>query len=158
MAIENCPVCGGAADVEEEPAMIGTVKTYKHTMSIAHIALALDHEPTALALAHVMPAGLRLVLAGVLIGKITPEDQPFFTEQDVLDEAEARARCVGVVKQLRDRNKLQEAIEFSGLAERHGRRALRILSLLDDETQARMAQQIHGPMLGGTGLVEVVKS
>jgi hypothetical protein len=53
---------------------------------------------------------------------------PFFTEQDVRDEAEAAARCDGVAAQLRKTGtRFAEAAEFRDMAERHRKRAKRIL-------------------------------
>lgn len=144
-------------DVSERDADVGGV-TLTHTLTVEEIALALDNEATARAVIRHLPLHLRLAMASILL---EPHDgKEFFGEQDVVDEAEARARALGVARELRARHRLMEAADFTGLAERHGKRALRILSLLPTPDQAHLHARIFGSPLGngeGKSIVDLVK-
>lgn len=155
--ISRCPTCSGAVDTDVRPLEEGGGLRFTHTLRLEEVALALDNEATARAIAKVMPPGLRLAIATVMLAPQQEGDQAYFTTKDVEDEAEARARCLGVVRELRARGRVTEVATFAGLAERHERRAFRILGLLPEDEQLHMKRRMHGEGLSDPA-IEVVKS
>jgi hypothetical protein len=151
--VEQCPTCGGA--VEREQNEIG--EQLKATMSVGQVALALDNEATCAAIAQLMPPELRLAIASVMLQS---QGEPFFTPDDVRDEAASAFNCDRVVKMARDRRQFDTAAEWSVLGERHRKRAKRIMLLLSNTEQQMLQQQIHAGPLGDPprSPIEVVKS
>jgi hypothetical protein len=91
-------------------------------------------------------AGLKLGVASIMLQ--AGGGEPFFTPQDVRDEAEAALRADGVAKQHRARRQFDEAAEWGLTAERHRKRAKRIMMLLSNAEQQMLQAQIHGGPLG----------
>lgn len=155
-AVTQCPTCGSAATLSQGDG--DAIASYHATLTREQIALALDNEVTCLAIAAVMPPDLRLAIASVMLQ--SGGGEPFFTPDDVREEAEAAARCDGVVKQLRARRQFDEAAVWSGMAEKHRKRAKRIMLLLSNAEQQLLQEQIHsGPLADPPhSTIEVVKS
>lgn len=152
---DTCPVCHGDVEAVTE-SDLGV--SYRPRLTVDRVALALDNEETSRAVAFLMPLPLRLAIAGVMLGSVRPDERPMFSEQDVEDEAEHGARCKGVAREFRARNKMAEAADWSARAERAQRRALRICNLLPDDVQLALKKRVFGDPLGGDPVIEVVKA
>lgn len=154
--IHECPVCRGPCVT----TIADGATTYVATILPQQIALALDNEAAARAVIGLMPLELRLAIAGVCLGAMGAGGDGYFTTKDVEDEAEAGMRSLDVAKQLRARNRHEEAAHFRGLSERHQRRAIRITGLLSEAEQLMIKQRVHGGPIGnGTApQIEIVKS
>lgn len=156
--VHTCPVCHGAVEVMTfDTSELGVqAQRIEHRITVGEIALSLADQSTAVAVAQIVPAAAKLLLAGVLLGTHDSAD-PFFTIQDVRDCAEAAQRCDGVSRELRARKKYHDAAEYDIMAKRHRKCAIRIALLLTPEEQQLVHQQIHGgPPPRKT--IEVVKS
>lgn len=158
---DRCPICKGPVDITpagDDGAGGSTRLIISHKLLVGEVALVLDNEAAARAVATLMPPQLRLAIAAVML-EPPQGGSPYFGPQDVEDEAEARARCLGVVRELRARERHVEAANFVALGERHGKRALRIINLLPEDEQIHLRKKIYGPELGGdSAVIEVVKS
>lgn len=158
--ITSCPVCHGAVTeklVEHADGSPHQIE-YVSTIRPEQIALALDNEAVARAVINMMPAELRLAIAGVCLEAHGRDG--YFTTRDVEDEAEAGMRSLDVSKQLHARNRFEDAAHFRGLSERHQRRAIRITALLTEAEQLMIKQKVHGGPIGnGTpASIQIVKS
>lgn len=154
--VEQCPTCGGAVELYQGDGDV--VAQLRATMSVGQVALALDNESACVAIAQLMPAHLKLAVASVMLQ--AGGGDPFFTPQDVRDEAEAALRADNVGKGFRDRRQFDQAAEWETTAARHRKRAGRILMLLSNIEQQMLQAQIHGGPLGEPPRtpIEVVKS
>jgi hypothetical protein len=142
---EKCPVCSTPAKLVYD----GDSNQHRYEpspLSPAVLVLALDNEQVARAVSRIATPELRLALASVMLEGRPGGNDPFFTERDMRDEAEAAARCDGVAAQMRKTGtRFAEAAEFRDMASRHRKRAMRILSLLPDEVQARIQRDVLAP-------------
>jgi hypothetical protein len=138
----QCPLC--SSPVTHEQFTGGPERYQPAPLSPAILTVALDNEAVSRAVAGLATAELRLAIAAVMLeGGARPD--PFFTEQDVRDEAEAAARCDGVAEQLRKQGtRFAEAADFRDAADRHRKRAKRILLLMPEATQRKIHAQIVG--------------
>jgi hypothetical protein len=140
---EQCPVCKAPVT---HVVLEGGIDRYEPApLSPAVLAVALDNEQVSRSVSGLAGPELRLAIAAVMLEGGTRPD-PFFTEQDVRDEAEAAARCDGVANQLRATGtRFEEAAQFRDAAERHRKRAKRILLLMPVATQQKIHAAIAGP-------------
>lgn len=147
--VQQCPTC--SSPVETAPGPFGEKILYRPApLSPAVLAVALDNEQVARAVSHLATPELRLALASVMLDGRAGGTDPFFTEQDVRDEAEAAARCDGVAAQMRKTGtQFAEAAEFRDLAGRHRKRAMRIMALLPDAVQQKMRAEINAAAPAG---------
>lgn len=142
--IEKCPVCSSAVS---HVTLEGGVDRYEPApLSPAVLVVALDNEQVARAVARLATGELRLALAAVCLEGIGGGGDAFFGEQDVRDEAEAAVRCDGVAAQLRKHGtRFAEAADFRDMAARHRERAKRILAVLPEATQQKIAASMAAP-------------
>lgn len=149
----KCPVCSSpviqvwAGEEGKDDNKLRLVRYEPAPLSPAVLAIALDNEQVCRAVSGLATKELRLAIAAVMLEGGTQPD-PFFTEQDVRDEAEAAARCDGVAAQLTKATRFDSAYEFRSAAERHRTRAKRILLLMPEATQRKIHAQMHAGPLG----------
>jgi hypothetical protein len=143
----RCPVCTGAVIAKYEDAGAGLVTKYESTITPQAIALALDNEGVTRKVHQLLNNELRLAIVGVLL-EGNPGSDGYFTIKDVEDEAEAGLRAMDVAREIKARNRHEEAAHFRGLSERHQRRAIRITALLPEAEQQLIKQRVHGGPVG----------
>jgi hypothetical protein len=140
--VEQCPTCGGA--VEREQTEIGEQLQGDDERRPGRARPRQRGRVRGDRAADAARAPARDRVGDAAVGRASRSSRP----RTCATRPSAALDCDGVAKQARARRQFDEAAEWSLLAERHRKRAKRIMMLLSNAEQQMLQQQIHAGPLG----------